>query len=170
MSKVTCPNLYWLKLDGGTRRYRCCRLHAGFMLKHWRCTPGDCPKPQRLQRKRAKGYRMPTGAVYVGRPTKWGNPYRVSSTTDPVWKPRGKWKLWHDDNLLRVPSVVNYFNDKSKALKKAVELYRAWLKYQIRMSPQMRQAVEQLRGKDLLCWCAIGEPCHADVLLEVANG
>ncbi len=31
--------------------------------------------PQRIQRKRTKGWRMPEGAVYVGRPTKWGNPY-----------------------------------------------------------------------------------------------
>ena len=31
--------------------------------------------PQRIQRKRTKGWRMPEGAVYVGRPTKWGNPF-----------------------------------------------------------------------------------------------
>lgn len=29
--------------------------------------------------------------------------------------------------------------------------------------------LEQLRGKNLACWCKIGEPCHADVLLRVAN-
>jgi hypothetical protein len=26
-----------------------------------------------------------------------------------------------------------------------------------------------LRGKNLACWCKPGEPCHADVLLEIAN-
>lgn len=26
-----------------------------------------------------------------------------------------------------------------------------------------------LRGKNLACWCALDQPCHADVLLEVAN-
>ena len=31
--------------------------------------------PRRIQRRRTKGWRMPKGAVYVGRPTKWGNPY-----------------------------------------------------------------------------------------------
>lgn len=31
--------------------------------------------PVRIQRKRSKGWRMPEGAVYVGRPTKWGNPF-----------------------------------------------------------------------------------------------
>ena len=33
--------------------------------------------PKRIQRKRTKGWRMPEGAVYVGRGTKWGNPYPV---------------------------------------------------------------------------------------------
>jgi len=32
--------------------------------------------PKRIQRKRTKGYRMPEGAIYVGRPTKWGNPFK----------------------------------------------------------------------------------------------
>ena len=26
-----------------------------------------------------------------------------------------------------------------------------------------------LRGKNLACWCPLGQPCHADVLLEMAN-
>lgn len=30
--------------------------------------------------------------------------------------------------------------------------------------------LERLRGKDLACWCALdGKPCHADVLLLLAN-
>lgn len=37
--------------------------------------------PERIQRKRTKGWRMPEGAVYVGRPTRWGNPYQTSAFT-----------------------------------------------------------------------------------------
>lgn len=33
--------------------------------------------PKRIQRKRSKGWRMPAGAVYVGRGTKWGNPFTI---------------------------------------------------------------------------------------------
>jgi len=33
--------------------------------------------PKRIQQKRTRGWRMPPNTVYVGRPTKWGNPYRV---------------------------------------------------------------------------------------------
>lgn len=29
--------------------------------------------------------------------------------------------------------------------------------------------LNELRGKNLACWCKLGEPCHADVLLELAN-
>lgn len=35
-------------------------------------------RPKRIQRQRTKGWRMPEGAVYVGRPTKWGNPFKVN--------------------------------------------------------------------------------------------
>lgn len=41
-------------------------------------TPGDVEGgARRIQRSRAKGWRMPAGAVYVGRPSKWGNPFRI---------------------------------------------------------------------------------------------
>lgn len=38
--------------------------------------------PKRIQRRRTKGWRMPAGAVYVGRPTPWGNPYRPAEDPD----------------------------------------------------------------------------------------
>lgn len=39
--------------------------------------------PVRIQRKRSKGYKMPPGAIYVGRNTRWGNPYRVTARQSP---------------------------------------------------------------------------------------
>lgn len=89
----------------------------------------------RIQRKRSKGWRMPEGVVYVGRPSKWGNPYN--------------------------------FGPSARA--KAVNRFRAEL-----LAGAMPVSVEEIRaelaGKDLACWCPLDEPCHADVLLEVANG
>ena len=35
--------------------------------------------PQRIQMKRLKGWRKPADAIYVGRPTRWGNPFRAGS-------------------------------------------------------------------------------------------
>jgi hypothetical protein len=48
----------------------------------------------------------------------------------------------------------------------AVTWYRAWLSSQPGLLAAARR---QLAGRDLMCWCPPGEPCHADVLLEIAN-
>jgi hypothetical protein len=45
-----------------------------------------------------------------------------------------------------------------------VPMYRDWIKTQ----PQMLAALPELRGQDLVCWCA-PLACHGDVLLELAN-
>lgn len=94
--------------------------------------------PKRVQRKRTRGWKMPPGAVYVGRPTKWGNPY----------SPKPASKL---DNYSRASAVEFY----------RVHLYR---------HPELVIAARrELAGKDLCCWCPPDAPCHADVLLELAN-
>ncbi len=76
---------------------------------------------------------MPAGVVYVGRPSKFGNPY----------------------------TTVEEFQDMMN-----VDQFDRFTVEDVRT---------ELRGKDLACWCPLtmkGKPflCHADVLLEVANG
>ncbi|SII07108.1 Uncharacterised protein [Mycobacteroides abscessus subsp. abscessus] len=34
----------------------------------------------------------------------------------------------------------------------------------------IRDRMTELAGHDLACWCPLDQPCHADVLLELANG
>lgn len=97
--------------------------------------------PERIQRLRTKGWRMPDG-VYVGRPTMWGNRWVVG-----VWS-----------NTLGRPVAT---------VEECVELYR------LHMWPEAHHRAwvrENLRGKNLICWCRLDRPCHADVLLELANG
>ena len=48
----------------------------------------------------------------------------------------------------------------------AVALFERRLEVELLTSPEM---LEPLRGKDLACWCPVGEPCHGDVLLRYAN-
>ncbi len=105
--------------------------------------------PQRLQRRRAKGWRMPPGAVYVGRPTKWGNPFVVGRDGTVA-------------DCLRLYRLLagGFFCLTTKATPADQDRARA----------AMEAARRELRGKDLLCWCPPGRPCHADVLLEIANG
>lgn len=90
--------------------------------------------PKRIQRKRTKGWRMPEGAVYVGRPTKWGNPFTVA---------------------------------ECGSASEAVECFRSLAQLQA-IATHAAMAAE-LRGKDLACWCPLDQPCHADVLLQLAN-
>lgn len=108
--------------------------------------------PSRLQRRRTKGWRMPEGAVYVGRPARGGNPFRVGLVACGC---RSAGECNH--NALRVETA-----------EKAVEAYRVWL---AQWKPERLAAfLGELRGRDLVCWCRPGQPCHADVLLELANG
>ncbi len=103
--------------------------------------------PQRIQLRRTKGWRKPEGAVNVARPSRWGNPFRVGDTY-PKWDSplsTGEW----------------YVRDTATA----VDLYRRWLFHQRRSE----NLVPELRGRDLACWCPLDQPCHADVLLELAN-
>ena len=97
----------------------------------------------RIQRKRTKGWRMPEGAVYVGRPTWWGNPFAAGESVYVVAQ-----SATADTAIGTVNPIL------------AVELYRLYAE---------ELDVSELRGRDLACWCPLDQPCHADVLLELAN-
>ena len=98
--------------------------------------------PKRIQRKRTKGWRMPEDAIYVGRPGIWGNPFTTDDWPDArLWEPGER------------PAAA-----------------RAWLVARYRRFAQFTPLeLETIRGKDLVCWCPLGVPCHADVLLDIAN-
>jgi hypothetical protein len=124
-------------------------------------------KPERIQRKRTKDWKMPPNTVYVGRPTKWGNPIRVLGG-DCIYIDRGHsrkildkwvfytigdiedtvylyWLLWQHD-IKHSNQDMQYWSDKFKQLD-----------------------LSELKGKNLACWCPLDQPCHADILLELAN-
>ena len=90
---------------------------------------------------------IPPDAVYVGRPSKWGNPYNIGDSKFMLGIPRGD-----GDKLTR---------------EEAIERYR-WRLRATEMGATLMEQMDELRGKDLVCWCA-PLPCHADVLLELAN-
>jgi hypothetical protein len=91
--------------------------------------------------KRTRGWRIPPNTVKVCRPTKWGNPFAVGKVMD---------------NLLTVDN------------NHAVARYRYYLVNQF-LNPNPLGQIAELRGKNLACFCKLSEPCHADVLLEIAN-
>jgi hypothetical protein len=119
-------------------------------------------QPKRIQRKRTKGWRMPEGAVYVGRPTKWGNRFRV-----------GGHYLRGANREFGALGVAVIFTEAADGhqtqryttIATTTEAV-AWFRWYLE---RCHIDVSSLRGKDLACWCRLDQPCHADVLLEVAN-
>ena len=110
--------------------------------------------PKRIQRQRTKGWRMPEGAVYVGRPSRWGNPWRVVPVLRTAWD--------HGTPYAVVDEAGN-----SMGTFRNADRARYWA--QLGFRQDFMEDVTPLRGFDLACWCPIGRPCHADVLLELAN-
>lgn len=114
--------------------------------------------PSRIQLRRTKGWKMPAGVVKVDRSSGFGNPYRVSEAKPRDGKPLDK-PWWVEG-----PSQVWMFATREEATAAAVKLFAGT------MTDYMKDKVRVgLRGKDLACWCVPGTPCHADVLLEIAN-
>jgi hypothetical protein len=98
--------------------------------------------PKRVQLRREKGWRKPEGAVVVARPSVWGNVWRVG---DP-----SPWGNREPLGRAGAVQVYRYMTDGNEIFA--------------------RMAREELAGRDLACWCPLDQPCHADVLLEIANG
>lgn len=111
----------------------------------------------RIQRRRTKGWRLPAGAVYVGRGTRYGNPFKVV----PV-HPSGPYDVWHGDTL------YGRHTNLQDARKQAADLHRDHLA-PLGLCELEPDAVEALRGKTLACWCPPDQPCHADNLIDLAN-
>lgn len=125
--------------------------------------------PKRIQRKRTKGWRMPEGAVYVGRPTRWGNPFVVGPAVY-YSVPAGRGAAV---NRSRV-DAVRHFTDwlSGRIFDAEVREYDNGGRPAPRSvpPPPTRGAIRAaLTGRDLACWCPPDQPCHADVLLEIAN-
>lgn len=119
--------------------------------------------PQRIQLRRTKGWRLPEGAVVVARPTRWGNPFVVGES---VVRDSELWPYLvlpgeSEAGLTGLTSV------KITSRSHAVRLYEWWVIDQPALMLSMRT---DLSGRDLACWCPPVQPCHAGVLLALANG
>lgn len=153
--------------------------------------------PERIQRQRAKGWRMPEGTVYVGRPTRWGNPFQYRNESRGLvrfgpkhlerfgraWDYEGRISRHgaSHDMWFSADDIVKT-NVRWATREELVELFRLTLtKPTLGMhgaSPSrggrfLEVTVEDIRrelaGRDLACWCRLDQPCHADVLLAIAN-
>ncbi len=119
--------------------------------------------PHRIRLSRSRGWRKPPGAVVVSRATRWGNPFRVGATY--------MWLAGEEDRTWPVPTSRDpgEYADGVRVVHcpdtaTAVNWFRRWA-----VGDYSAEARRILRGHDLACWCPLDQPCHADVLLELAN-
>ena len=125
-------------------------------------------KPVRLQLSRKSGFDLQAWsrevnglpAIKADRSTKLGNPFRVTkATATSCGKVEDAWVVgsWSGPAMWIRPN-------KAEALDISVRAYRAWI-----TKPENSAVIATARGKNLACWCALDAPCHAAVLLELAN-
>lgn len=128
--------------------------------------------PQRIQMSRQRPWRADhPDAVVVARPSRWGNPFKVGAryltrtywhrapSPDVMGRDEGStYDSWGSDQ-----QIVARVRDRAHA----VELFRAWVTYHDDVWTPER--LTPLTGRDLACWCPLDEPCHADVLLDLAK-
>ncbi len=96
---------------------------------------------------------MPTNTVNVARGPgrEWGNPWII-----------GNKRCGRD-------ALGNYQEELIKDAETAVHFFSEMLEYELRRYPSNDEIRAELRGKNLACWCKLDAPCHADVLLRIAN-
>lgn len=95
----------------------------------------------RIQRKRTKDFRLPGGAVWIGRASAWHNPF--------PWPQM--FRAW----------LLLGWTRPTKETPQELAARRTWI----------IEHLHELRGKQLACWCPVGtvKECHGDVLVQLAN-
>ena len=123
--------------------------------------------PQRIQRRRAKGWTTPlcscgcgNKAIYVGRGSRWGNPYCVVAI-----RPHGPFDVVRRGGIFVAQATGIDLARQIAAERYEHAVIQRWPGY-----PTFREIHTDLRGHDLMCWCPGNAPCHADVLLNLAKG
>ena len=105
--------------------------------------------PRRIRLSRARGFRLPPGAINVARPSRWANPFVVGQ----------------DGTRAECVSLYAMLLGIGPCIT-----CKAAVADQQRAAAYVRANLSRIKGRDLACWCALdGKPCHADVLLALAN-
>lgn len=131
-------------------------------------SPRNMTQPIRIQRKRAKGFdlqkesigRNGLPCVYVGRPGRWGNPFRIEFSADEFYK-----QQCVDAFRALLTRDYKWFR-KTGFHTMTAGVHFTW---QFKTDDDIERFLEPLRGKNLACWCKEDATCHADILLELAN-
>jgi hypothetical protein len=111
-------------------------------------------EPRRIQRQRTKGYRLPPDAIYVGRPSRWGNPYRIG------------WHYQHLGFVADEARAVEVFRERLAGLA-PLGWFAPLRGHDLACWCPLCDAHRD--GLPLGVVCPDCAPCHGDVLLSLAN-
>ncbi|MDE2442008.1 MAG: DUF4326 domain-containing protein [Betaproteobacteria bacterium] len=137
-------------------------------------------KPVRIQRKRTAGWKMPPNTVVVSRPSKWGNPFDFRCS-EYCWAAlsfgcRGDAKGRQEASVRAFREWIDapfgrqtISSELQPLLGNSKDDVPLGPKVRAGKAPTREEIIAELRGKNLACWCKVGTPCHADVLIELAN-
>jgi len=101
---------------------------------------------KRIQRSRKKGWRKPEGSVIVDRTSRWGNPYTKADAQEAGYC---------GSNAFLVENFDDWINGNRD--------------YKTDQRDIILNNISELRGKNLVCFCPLDQPCHADTLMRLAN-
>lgn len=139
--------------------------------------------PVRLQLSRKKGFYLQVHslavnglpAINVARPSKWGNPFCLPRQSEVL-------------STILFPTGLRLIRDRAWTQDQVVTMHRSWIRREPVLEPVTGenltdscllkqflpvpgpQSIEQLIDQNLACWCVADANCHADNLLELANG
>ena len=148
------------------------------------CGDDVCHPPRRVRMRRTRGWTKPLNTIYVGRPSRWGNIFKIgdgfvglgaeqSGKTAGFYSSRSEDWRWCDIELGPPDAaavVAAYRHEMFGVLTTWADTTQPgfdpddavdWI--------DLVAGLAGLRGHDLACWCDLDQPCHADVLLEYAN-
>ncbi|MFB4265341.1 DUF4326 domain-containing protein [Nonomuraea sp. GTA35] len=132
-------------------------------------------EPQRIQRRRTKGYRLPEGAVCVDRSTRWGNPFKVGALVmEPgsYASPACPYDGFMEPGTYQWTGLGGPYTYEIRRVRDAADaaaLFRPYVAFHDDVYPP-EEIRRDLGGRDLACWCKVGTPCHGDERIRLANG
>lgn len=126
--------------------------------------------PKRIQMTRQRPWRAEhPDAVIVSRPSKWGNPFAARIPHGETLQP-SETRQHLVDQFRAWLIGGDRFDEVVERMPLVDEQGRVWRTTAVRTTrPTPYEVRQELAGRDLACWCPLDQPCHADVLLELAN-
>lgn len=122
--------------------------------------------PERIQQRRTAGWRKPEGAKSVSRSTRWGNPWRLAKKDERF----GPLTVIHTRHGWPTGAAYGGFADELEAIRFAIDLNRRSILAALERNPASAEYyIGPLVGLDLMCFCPLDRPCHADMLLVLAR-